>query len=155
MKISWAALALFASSAWADGAVERIPAELRSCLGIERNTERLACFDRGVAVILGDGAAAPSVESSFGMVASAPRADAVRAASAEDLKSVRGKVVDIKVGNDGSAVVTLDNGQVWRQISGGLLLLKAGDDVTINRAAMGSFQMVVPSGRTGKFKRVR
>lgn len=155
MKMTGVLMALFAGVAWADGAGERIPPELRSCLGIERNTERLACFDRGVAAILGDGAAAPSVESSFGLVASAPRADAVRAASAEDLKSVRGKVVDLKTGNDGSVLVTLDNGQVWRQISGGLLLLKAGDDVTINRAAMGSFQMVVPSGRAGKFKRVR
>ena len=31
-----------------DQAGDRIPAELRHCVGIERNTERLACFDRGV-----------------------------------------------------------------------------------------------------------
>jgi hypothetical protein len=57
--------------------------------------------------------------------------------------------------NDGSAVLTLDNGQVWRQLSGGQLLIKVGDEVEINRAALGSFQMKVPTGRTAKVKRVR
>jgi hypothetical protein len=135
----------------------KIPPELRSCVGIERNTERLACFDRGVAVLLGAaGVTAPSVESSFGLVASTPRVDAARDAEvAEDLKKVAGKVTAVATANDGSAVVTLDNGQVWRQLSGGQLLLKVGDQVEINRAALGSFQMKVPTGRTGKVKRVR
>jgi hypothetical protein len=137
--------------------IEKIPPELRSCLSIERNTERLACFDRGVAVLLGTTtSAAPSPESSFGMVANTPRPNSIKVAEApEDVKSVRGRVASLSEAADGSAIVRLDNGQTWRQISGGSMLLKVGDEVEINRAALGSFQMIVPSGRSGKVKRVR
>jgi hypothetical protein len=145
-------------AAWAEEKpIEKIPPELRSCLAIERNTERLACFDRGTAVLLGTTtSAAPSPESSFGMVANTPRPNSIKVAEApEDVKTVRGRVASISEAADGSAIISLDNGQTWRQISGGPMLLKAGDEVEINRAALGSFQMIVPSGRSGKVKRVR
>jgi hypothetical protein len=158
MKVVAAVLLLVGGAALADEPpASRIPVELRSCVGLERNTERLACFDRGIAALLGaDGAAAPSVESSFGLTASTPRVDAIRNPElSEDITKVTSRVTAVAASNDGSAVVTLDNGQVWRQISGGQLLLKAGDEVEISRAALGSFQMKVPSGRSGKVKRVR
>lgn len=144
-------------TAWGADQSSTIPAELRSCVGIERNTERLACFDRAVAVLMGvEGAQAPSAESSFGLVASTPRADAPRSGElGEDLRKLTAKVTAVATASDGSSVVTLENGQVWRQISGNQMLLKVGDEVTINRAALGSFQMFVPSGRNGKVKRVR
>jgi hypothetical protein len=133
---------------------ERIPVELRSCVGIERNTERLACFDRGIAAILGSvGAIAPSSESSFGLVATAPHPGAARGDGSEEVNAVRGKVTALKISN-GEQQITLDNGQTWRQLSGGMLLLKVGDEVEITRAALGSFQIKVPSGRTGKVKRI-
>jgi hypothetical protein len=132
---------------------ERIPAELRSCVSIERNTERLACFDRGIAALSGAAdAIAPSAETSFGLVATAPRADEARGVN-EELKSLRAKVTALKKLN-GDELITLDNGQIWRQLSGGELLLRVGDEVQITRAALGSFQMKVPSGRTAKVKRV-
>jgi hypothetical protein len=135
---------------------EKVPPELRSCLSIERNTERLSCYDRGIAALLGaEGAVAPSAESSFGLVARTPAHADAGAAASEGVQKVTGKVTAVVTSNDGTAVVTLDNGQVWRQLSGGQLLLKVGDDVEINRAALGSFQMKVPSGRSGKMKRVR
>jgi hypothetical protein len=143
-------------AAAADPAREKVPPELRSCVGIERNTERLSCYDRGVAALLGaEGATAPSAESSFGLVARTPPRAEVTGGEPEGVQKVTGKVTAVVTGKDGSAVVTLDNGQVWRQLSGGQLLLKVGDEVEINRAALGSFQMKVPSGRTGKMKRVR
>ncbi len=143
--------------AWGADPSGNLPAELRSCVGIERNTERLACFDHGVAALMGvKDAVAPSAESSFGLVATTPRADSSRGAeTGEDLRKLVAKVSAVATANDGSALVTLDNGQVWRQISGSQMLLKTGDEVTINRAALGSFQMIVPSGRNGKVKRVR
>jgi hypothetical protein len=148
-------LSIGSAVAAADAPTEKVPAELRSCVGIERNTERLACFDRGVAALMGAaGATAPSAESSFGLVASTPRVQTARGEASEELRTVRGKVTALKNLN-GDEVITLDNGQVWRQLSGGQLLLKVGDDVEINRAALGSFQMKVPSGRSGKVKRLR
>jgi hypothetical protein len=157
MKILALLTVVLASTAFAEGKpIEKIPPELRSCLSIERNTERLACFDRAVAVLLGSqNAAAPSPESSFGMVASTPKPNSAKVPDApEDVKSVRGRVKSVSPA-DGGSTVELENGQVWRQISGGTMLLKPGDEVTINRAALGSFQMIVPSGRNGKVKRIR
>ena len=91
-------------AAWAeDKPAEKIPAELRSCVSIERNTERLACYDRGVAALLGaSGAAAPSAESSFGLVASTPRTDAIRSPQIEEvLQKVTGKEASVVASGDG------------------------------------------------------
>lgn len=155
----WLALLIVAGCSVAlagEKASPALPPELRNCVEIDRNTERLACFDRGVAAILqGSDAPAPSPESSFGLVASTSRAGTPRDGQDDPLKSVRGKVAAVETARGGAAVVTLDNGQVWRQISGGQLLLQIGDEVTINRAALGSFQMIVPSGRSAKVKRAR
>jgi hypothetical protein len=156
MKILWGVLILACGVAVAqEKPQDKIPVELRSCVSIERNTERLACFDRGIAALTGAaGAAVPSAESSFGLVASTPRSDAARGDSGQEMSALRAKVTALKTLN-GDELITLDNGQVWRQLSGGVLLLRVGDDVEINRAALGSFQMKVPSGRSGKVKRVR
>lgn len=142
--------------AWAEDKPEdRIPAELRSCVQLERNTERLSCFDRGVAAIIkGDAKAAPTAESSFGLVASAPKPESVRSETSGEVKSLKAKVTGLRTVN-GEDLVTLENGQIWRQISGGQLLLRVGDEVQIDRAALGSFQMKVPTGRSAKVKRVR
>ena len=129
---------------------EKIPAELRGCVGIERNTERLACFDRGIAAILSADGVAPSTESSFGLVARTPQAGS---GDTQELKSIRGRVATVTPAAGGE-LIKLDNGQTWRQMSGGALLLKVGDEVEITRAALGSFQISVPSGRTAKVKRI-
>ena len=122
-----APLLLVPASFAADKPIEKIPPELRSCLSIERNTERLACFDRAVAVLLGsENSAAPSPESSFGMVASTPRPNSAKVVEApDDVKSMRGRVKAISAAADGGSTVELENGQVWRQISGGTMLLRA------------------------------
>jgi hypothetical protein len=129
---------------------EKIPAELRGCVAIERNTERLACFDRGIAAILRADGVAPSTESSFGLVASTPQGGS---GDTRELRSIRRRVATIQP-SAGGELITLDNGQTWRQLSGGALLLKVGDEVEITRAALGSFQISVPSGRTAKVKRI-
>lgn len=128
-----------------------IPIELRACVSIERNTERLACFDRGITAILSADGAIASTESSFGLVARTP--PAASDGATQELKSIRGKVASIK-SSGGGELITLDNGQTWRQLSGGALLLRIGDEVEITRAALGSFQISVPSGRTAKVKRI-
>jgi hypothetical protein len=151
-------LVMFTGAAIAqETSADRVPAELRSCVRLERNTERLACYDRGIAVLTGTGGAvAPSAESSFGLVATTPPPKASQPdADSGEIRTIRARIVGFNSSSEGSLLVTLDNGQVWRQLSGGQLLLKVGDDVQIERAALGSFQMKVPSGRSGKFKRVR
>jgi hypothetical protein len=156
MKFRVIAFALMCAPAFADDARDRVPPELRNCVSIQRNAERLACFDRAIAVLAagkeGGTLAAATPEATFGLGAS-NRETAATPESA-DLQSVQSTVKGFGRAGDGSIVVHLDNGQSWRQLSGGDTLLKAGDSVTINRAALGSFQMKVPSGRTAKVRRV-
>jgi len=151
---------LLAGVAMADEPAARIPAELRSCVAIKRNTERLACFDRGIRSLLDPGKtvaqAAPSAESSFGLFAQASTEASKDEPAREQMETLEAHVKAIETAADGSAIIALDNDQTWRQISGSAtLLLKVGDPVVIRRAALGSFQLATPNGRTGKVKRVR
>ena len=143
--------------------LDRVPAELRSCVAIEKNSERLACFDRGIALLASDrpqpiAAPAPSAESMFGLPAAAPAAvpAAGSAAVRQTLTSITARVRSIRREGDGLWRTELDNGQTWRELAGRTtLLLAAGDEVTINRGVLGSFSMVTPSGRSLKVNRVR
>jgi hypothetical protein len=152
MMLRTIAFALICAPAFADDVHDRVPPELRVCVSIPRNAERLACFDRAIAVLEGGTLAAATPESTFGLGASNREAPA--AAESADLQSVESTVKGFSRAGDGSIVIHLENGQSWRQLSGGDTLLKAGDSVTINRAALGSFQMKVPSGRSAKVRRV-
>lgn len=151
------ALLLAASLAQADDVGNRIPPELQSCIAIQRSSERLACFDRGIAALSaapGKPVALPSAESTFGLLSSEQSTEA-RAVKREDLESVTATVRSLARAGDGSLLINLDNGQSWRQLSSADVLLRVGDSVTINRAVLGSFQMIVPSGRSAKVKRTR
>jgi hypothetical protein len=156
MKTFAFALLALAATASADEPQDRVPPELKSCVGIARNTERLACFDRGVRALQGAKTAAPSAESSFGLYAQEPEkkpADVPGAAA--DLEAVEAKVEKLGFMADGSLYIALDNKQGWRQLSSGELLVKVGDTVTIKRGALGSFQLLAPSGRSAKVRRVK
>jgi hypothetical protein len=151
---------LLGATASADEPATRVPAELRSCVSIKRNTERLACFDRAIEVLEGAGAKsapdAPSAESSFGLFAQAPAQTDTDTRARSQVDVLEARVAAISAGADGSAIIVLDNDQSWRQISGSAtLLLKVGDPVVIRRAALGSFQLSTPNGRSAKVKRVR
>lgn len=158
MNVRLFAFALLSVPAFADDAPDRVPPELRSCLPIQRNAERLACFDRAIAVLTsgkeGAALAAATPESSFGMVSGSRGSPAKTEKAEVDLQSVQSTIKGFGRANDGSTIFHLDNGQSWRQLSGGDTLLKTGDSVTINRAALGSFQMKVPSGRSAKVRRI-
>jgi hypothetical protein len=56
----------------------------------------------------------------------------------------------------GEMVVTLANGQVWAQLdSDTRARLKAGDTVTIRRAALGSYLLVTPGKMAMRVKRLK
>lgn len=56
----------------------------------------------------------------------------------------------------GEFVVALANGQVWTQKSPDPhFKVKAGDAVTIRRASLGSFMMILPGGRSTQVARVK
>jgi hypothetical protein len=156
MKLHWLALTFIATAALADSP-NAVPAEILICASIDRNSERLACFDRAVAALAaGKDASGPAAtpESSFGLLSSERAPPPKTNAASADLQSVTSKLASFGHASDGSLIFILENGQRWKQISGVEPLLKKGDSVTINRAALGSFQMVMPTGRSAKVRRI-
>jgi len=57
---------------------------------------------------------------------------------------------------NGEVVVTLDNGQVWTELSASSALrVKTGDTVRIEAGTLRSFILVTPNGHSGKVKRIK
>jgi hypothetical protein len=155
MKPHYFVLMVITTCAVAD-TPQAVPPEILSCASISRNAERLACFDSAIAALSAGKAGGPAAtpESSFGRLSSSRAVPEASTAERADLQSVSSSVQGFGRADDGSLIVNLANGQRWKQISGADLLIKKGDAVTINRAALGSFQMVLPTGRSAKVKRV-
>ena len=57
------------------------------------------------------------------------------------LKELTALVTEVRPAGPGRILVTLDNGQIWSQVSAPSLKIKANDKVTIRKAAFGSYKM--------------
>jgi hypothetical protein len=72
-----------------------------------------------------------------------------------ELKSIDAHIVSVSASGIGRVTFTLDNGQVWRQLSAeGDLLSKPGDSVTVSRGLFGSFWLQNKNGRGCKVSRI-
>jgi hypothetical protein len=139
---------------------EPVPAQLETCAALHRDAERLACYDKAIALMRAGEAgaqAAPSAENMFGansdtLSAKGNLPDVKR----EELRQISGSVTSLRRIDDGMIQVELDNGQVWRQQDADVkLALSIGDKVSIVRAALGTFRLTDKTGRFARFKRVR
>jgi hypothetical protein len=75
--------------------------------------------------------------------------------STTQLKSLTAGVAKVTVLPYGQLVITLDNGQVWRQIQAvEYFPLKVGDQVEISVGALGSYVLQAPSKRVAKVTRI-
>jgi hypothetical protein len=164
-----ALLALTAAPAIAHAASPLDP--IYACAAIANDSERLKCFDAALAklkateqsgdVTIVDREGVRSLEKdSFGFhlpsigalfARRAPNAAAPVSVNAQTIEEVAAKITRLgRSGADQQAVFTLDNGQVWRQIdTASTATVKAGEAVTIKRAAMGSFMLVRAVGGAG------
>ncbi|MEJ0023917.1 MAG: hypothetical protein WDN76_11165 [Alphaproteobacteria bacterium] len=145
---------------------------LYACAAITTDAERLKCFDETMAhlraaeqagdVTIVDRAGVQTLEKdSFGfhfpslgaIFSHKPAAEAANTPSS--VNQVSAKIERVSRSKDG-ALFVLDNGQSWRQTDTvGTALVRAGDSVTIKRAALGSFTLVRASGGEGvKVRRV-
>ena len=143
-------------------------AAVYACVGLKDDAERLACYD-----------------SAVGRLKQAEEAGEVTTVSREDIEEVRResfgfslpslprlalpslggdeeKLNRITVAVDrvradafGKAIVTLENGQVWRQIDDTRVLeIRRGAEMAeIRRASLGSFKMKLDDGRSFRAKR--
>ncbi len=161
MALVWLGVALLPVTDGLAGAPSRLEG-LLACRSIPEAGARLECFDResaslAVAPVAASPAPAMPPEKAFGLPPLAvAEAQASRIEQPASIDSLTGRVVGLSLGENGRVVVTLDNGQVWRQLMAGEdLNLKLGDTVRLSRGIVGSYFMKVPSGRTCKVNRLR
>lgn len=142
-----------------DAGAADLPEAFKPCVNMRRDAERLACFDRAAAAIEAGKPGAPgtSPEDLFGTSADLGRPGAADSDSKRDeLKQISAAVASTRRSDDGMIVLTLDNGQVWRQQDGNVTLtIEAGDTVTVVRASLGTFRITDERGRSARFKRLR
>jgi hypothetical protein len=150
-------LALLTLSA-GDAAAAELPEALKPCLAMRRDSERLACFDRAAAAIEAGqaDAAVTSPESLFGSNAEVAQSSGESDSKRDELKQISGSAAYTRRTDEGMIVLTLDNGQVWRQQDANVTLtIEPGDPVTVVRASMGTFRITDKRGRSARFKRLR
>ncbi|MCB2108486.1 MAG: hypothetical protein KDE14_12340 [Rhodobacteraceae bacterium] len=69
---------------------------------------------------------------------------------------MRARIASVAVDPYGDAVLTLDNGQVWKQTEGRAYRVKTGAEITIKKGMLGAyFLSAKESSRTVKVKRVQ
>jgi hypothetical protein len=155
----WLGLLAACGMSAASVAQESLPKHLRPCVSLQRDSERLVCYDKAVANMLsGDESAKPvSAENMFGASTGIPRTAAEREqVKREELAQISGIVTSLRQVDDGMIIIELDNGQVWRQQDNQVrLMIASGDKVTIARASLGTFRIADKTGRFARFKRVR
>lgn len=133
----------------------------KACATIADGGKRLACYDSALAAADGDAAARLAEQRRAAELAAAKAAAEAKArqeqeqlaafgsestpkgekAREEAIKQISATITEIASGVTG-LVITLDNGQVWRQTeSRALPPVRAGDTVTIRRGLLGSYRM--------------
>jgi hypothetical protein len=157
---TWLAFLACHSSAQEASAESSLLQSLRACTTLGNDSERLACYDRLLAETHESGepgdTRSSSPEDLFGAGRRAPRdVSAESTAKRKQLTEITAHVARLREDRDGSVLIELDNGQVWKQSNpNATLLLRTGDRVTISRAALGTFRLAAPNGRFAQVRRL-
>ena len=121
---------------------ETLEDALRHCTEFSDDRKRLACFDKAA------GKLHQIAEQRFGH----EERDAVQEAP----ESISATITDAVESAHGKYTFTLDNGQVWRQTDSGRAIWRGGEQVTLERGALGSFFMrKTTGGRSLRVKRIK
>ena len=171
MNKSFIAVFLLILGATAVQAQNTLPGQLTACLQITGMLQRLACYDR-VAHALGPVPAPRTASLPRPAVGAAPAAAALVppvAAAPSGLGSERlprtaslapkrpqemiSSVASVSYDARGRFTITLDNGQVWRQLEGDTTVLTGSkiSMVRISRGALGSYDLNIV-GRNATYR---
>jgi hypothetical protein len=151
----------------------------RECTALTDDARRLACYDAALratqapATVAAEPAKAKSPAGAdeqaaangaareatdrFGYRGEVARRELERqAAATPKADSLQARIVAVEWLPHGQFMLTLDNGQVWRQKTPESIgPLKAGDEVTIRAGSLGSFRLSGSSARSTHVQRVK
>jgi hypothetical protein len=139
--------------------------DVYACTSVADDANRLACYDSAVGRLQAAEAAGDVTtvtrkeveqvrQDSFGF--SIPSLPSLTLGKSDDagLKEVRLPVKAVR-GARGNLVVTLENGQIWRQIDSKPLRNNDQTEAQIYEAALGSFKMKLDGGVAFRVERVK
>ena len=153
------------------------PPSPASCTSIEDPSQRLQCYDQAAGRPQAAKGALPSPAAPVPAPAAAAAAAGVAAGAAAAAvappvapqafgqyevehpkpvampSSVTAKVLAVGANSSGRSTVTLEGGALW-ELAEPDALLAAGDEVTVRRAALGSYFMDTPSHRRHRVRRL-
>jgi hypothetical protein len=159
---------------------QALPPSVRACASERDDARRLSCYDREIARLAQDSGAvaAPSAtaevttaaaaaaaavspaptaapDAKFGYRGDIARKELDEQTATETVDRLEATITEVSSRAHGELVITLDNGQVWVQKApDSKMQLKAGDQVTIKKASLGSY-MLVAAGRSTRVTRVQ
>ena len=145
-------------------ATEDPGASLRACRAEPDDVRRLACYDLAMdrtgkeqATLAAESPTVLTPEERFGRTGTMAREESDRKSQeSRDLGELSATVTEIWTRADGLMVLTLDNGQIWKQVRpDSQFRLKAGEKVKIQPAALGSFLLSGPSKRSTRVSRLK
>ncbi len=153
-------LALATALPFGAAAAEPEISALADCRREPDDAKRLACYDREMDRLgaANDDAAPPQTpEERFGRSGAMNREESDRMErEARDLTELNATATEIWTRADGLMIITLDNGQIWKQNRpDSLFRLKVGERVKIQPAALGSFLLSGPSKRSTRVTRIK
>jgi hypothetical protein len=157
------ALAMSCTSALSAESRPPLPAGMAACAEIPDAVQRATCYDKEVARLRGQGSSPSASPSPARPAGSAPAATAdfgsealaSRSHPADQPATLEARISALQELQQGVYVITLDNGQVWRQPERRAAFeLKIGDKVTISKATMGAYRLWLDSRGSKQWVRV-
>ena len=145
---------------WPAAFATPLPEQVLTCAAETDSARRLSCYDRLAVELKKLGtASAPAppgtrseAEAEFGL----QEGPLARKRQHLQPKQITAVVSRVQHRADGELVVSLDNGQVWRQIeSVAYFPLEVGDKIQINAGAFASYILSAPSKRATRVTRIQ
>lgn len=154
------AITLLSTQAMADAlTIER--ERIAACANIESLVARVGCYDDLARGLLRTQDKHPTQvdqhedEALFGRDESASRARLQEKLGIKEVDAIEARVAQVDRTPYGKLMLSLDNGQVWRQLDSARLPVDKGEMVSIQRAGLGSFLLEKSSGsRTIRVRRI-
>ena len=132
-----------------------LPAAIARCAEVADNLERLTCYDRQNPPR--QTSVPRTADDTFGANADLKRKQAATDPTMpREADRITTKVVRVSDARGGQPQFELANGQVWQQTEHRMdAIADTGDEITINRGALGSYFLVGKSKLSTRVKRVR